>query len=87
MSQFAVMMLLAALVLLKSLRIVREHERLVTYRLGRLYRIQGPGLIFLMPFVDKGIKVNLAEAVPGWQCLSPSELENKIREYVAYRPV
>ncbi len=87
MSQFAILMILVLLVLLKSLRIVRENERLVMYRLGRLYRIAGPGLLFLMPFVDKGVKVNLAEAVPGWQCLSPSELEDKIREYVAYRPV
>ncbi len=87
MSQIVIMLILVVIVLAKSLRIVREHERLVLYRLGRLYGVKGPGLLFLLPFVDRGIKVNLAEAFPGWQCLSQSELERKIREYVAYRPV
>ena len=56
MTQFAAMMFLAVLVL----RIVREHEMLVMYRPGRLYRIAGAGPLLLMPFVGKGMKVNLA---------------------------
>ncbi|HET6420850.1 MAG TPA: SPFH domain-containing protein [Geobacteraceae bacterium] len=87
MAQIAILSILVVIVLAKSLKVVSEQERLVHYRLGRLYRIAGPGILFLLPFMDKGIRVNLTEAVPGWQGLSQSELEQKIREYVAYRPV
>jgi regulator of protease activity HflC (stomatin/prohibitin superfamily) len=43
-----------ALALLTSLRIMREYERAVVFRLGRVRPIRGPGLIFLVPF---GIEV------------------------------
>ncbi len=87
MSGFAVLVILALIYLVMSFRIVREHERYVIYRFGKFYRISGPGLLLLTPFVDKGIRINLAEAFPGWQGLSPDELEKKIREYAAYRPI
>ncbi len=87
MPQLVVLVILAIIVVAKSLKIVREHERLVIYRVGRLCRIVGPGLVVLIPFIDKGVKVNLAETFPGWQCLSQRELDENIREYMAYRPV
>jgi len=42
-----------------SIRIVREYERAVVFRLGRLIGAKGPGLIILIPFIDKAIKVDL----------------------------
>jgi regulator of protease activity HflC (stomatin/prohibitin superfamily) len=87
MPQLIILVIFAILILLKSVKIVREHERLVIYRFGRLCGIAGPGLKLLAPFVDKGVKLNLKESFPGWQCLSPRELEEKIKEYMAYRPV
>ncbi len=87
MLELALLVILALIYLAMSLRIVREHERYVVYRFGKFFKISGSGLLLLMPFVDKVTKVNLAEAFPGWQCLSQTDLEEKIREYVAYRPV
>ena len=48
-----------AIILISALRIVREYERAVVFRLGRLIGAKGPGLIFLIPIVDKAVKVDL----------------------------
>ncbi len=42
-----------------AVRVVREYERLVIFRLGRLIGAKGPGLIMLVPIVDKAVKVDL----------------------------
>ena len=42
-----------------AIRVVREYERLVIFRLGRLIGAKGPGLIMLVPIVDKAVKVDL----------------------------
>ena len=41
-----------------SIKIVREYERAVIFRLGRLLGAKGPGLFFVIPFVDNFIKVD-----------------------------
>jgi regulator of protease activity HflC (stomatin/prohibitin superfamily) len=42
-----------------SVRILREYERGVIFRLGRLIATKGPGLIFLIPLIDRMVKVDL----------------------------
>ncbi len=42
-----------------SFRVVKEWEKAVVLRLGRLLGLKGPGIIFLIPFVDKPIIVDL----------------------------
>jgi regulator of protease activity HflC (stomatin/prohibitin superfamily) len=42
-----------------SIRILREYERAVVFRLGRLLGVKGPGLILLIPFVDRMVRVDL----------------------------
>jgi regulator of protease activity HflC (stomatin/prohibitin superfamily) len=42
-----------------SVRVLREYERGVVFRLGRLIGRKGPGLIFLIPFVDRMVRVSL----------------------------
>lgn len=54
---------LAVLVASLAIRIVPEYQRLVVLRLGRLVGARGPGLVLLMPFIDKGIRVDLRERV------------------------
>lgn len=61
---FTLVLLVFALAWLAlSLRIVPEHARLVVFRLGRMVGARGPGLIFLMPLVDRGVSVDLRERV------------------------
>jgi regulator of protease activity HflC (stomatin/prohibitin superfamily) len=43
------------------IRIVREYERLVVFRLGRSLGTKGPGLVLLIPFIDKAVKVDQRE--------------------------
>ena len=62
-----------------SIHIVHESERLVIFRLGRFFRVSGPGLVLLIPSVDRAVRVNLNEKIPGWQGLSPAELEARVR--------
>ena len=47
------------LLLLASVRIVPEYERGVIFRLGRVIDAKGPGLFFIIPIVDKMVKVSL----------------------------
>ena len=49
----------AVIVLPQALRILREYERGVIFRLGKLIDAKGPGLIFLIPLVDKMVKMDL----------------------------
>jgi regulator of protease activity HflC (stomatin/prohibitin superfamily) len=51
--------ILAALILPQAARILREYERGVIFRLGKLLGAKGPGLIFLIPIVDRMVKMDL----------------------------
>ena len=54
-------LLLALIVLPQAIRILREYERGVIFRLGKLLGAKGPGMIFLIPIVDRMVK---------WICVS-----------------
>ena len=51
--------ILAIIVLPQAMRILREYERGVIFRLGKLIGAKGPGLIFLIPIVDKMVRMDL----------------------------
>ena len=56
----AVIILIAVAIFLpQALRILREYERGVIFRLGKLIGAKGPGLIFLIPVVDRMVKMDL----------------------------
>ena len=57
----AVVVVFALIVIASAVRIVPEYQRLVVLRLGRALGSKGPGLIILIPVVDRGIKVDLRE--------------------------
>jgi regulator of protease activity HflC (stomatin/prohibitin superfamily) len=52
-------LILASIVLPQMIRILREYERGVIFRLGKLLRAKGPGLILLIPIVDRMVRVDL----------------------------
>ena len=54
-----VIVVLLLLFLVLAVRILREYERAVIFRLGRSIGVKGPGLIILIPFVDRMVKVSL----------------------------
>ena len=55
----AVVVLIALVIASLSIRILREYERGVVFRLGRLVELRGPGLRFLIPLVDQMVRVDL----------------------------
>jgi regulator of protease activity HflC (stomatin/prohibitin superfamily) len=58
------LVVLGALALFASaVRIVSEYQRLVVFRLGRCIGNRGPGIVFLIPVVDRAVKVDLREQV------------------------
>jgi len=87
MGSILILIILLIIILAKGIKIAREDQRLVIFRLGRLFTIAGPGLVLLIPVIDKGVKVKLAENIPGWQGYSKSELEEKIRAFVLNHPI
>jgi regulator of protease activity HflC (stomatin/prohibitin superfamily) len=55
-----IIVFLLLILLLSAIKIVQEYERGVIFRLGRvLSRAKGPGLILIIPFIDRMVKVNL----------------------------
>src|ERR1044071_882565 len=54
-----VLIIIAAVVIPQAVRILREYERGVIFRLGKLLGAKGPGLIFLIPMVDRMVKMDL----------------------------
>ncbi|UCD63578.1 MAG: slipin family protein [Candidatus Zixiibacteriota bacterium] len=55
----AVIVFFGFIILANAIRILKEYERGVIFRLGRLIGAKGPGLILLIPIVDKMVKVDL----------------------------
>jgi regulator of protease activity HflC (stomatin/prohibitin superfamily) len=51
--------IIAIIIITYSIRVIREYQRAVVFRLGRLLGAKGPGLIFLIPIIDKAVIVDL----------------------------
>lgn len=56
-----IVLILAIILLANSLKIVREYQRLVVFRLGRSIGTKGPGVVILIPLVDRAVNVDLRE--------------------------
>lgn len=55
----AITIIIAIIIIAYSIRVIREYQRAVVFRLGRLLGAKGPGLIFLIPIIDKAVTVDL----------------------------
>src|SRR5437667_368704 len=56
--------IVAISILSSAIKIVREYQRLVVFRLGRSIGKQGPGVVFLLPVIDRAVWVELREILP-----------------------
>ncbi len=56
-----VFVLLVLIVLWSSVKVVREYQRIVVFRLGRMIGLRGPGIVLIIPFVDRPVWVDLRE--------------------------
>jgi len=55
--------LIAAALLVSAVKVIPEYQRLVVFRLGRSLGEKGPGIVLLIPVVDRGVRVDLREQV------------------------
>ncbi len=56
-----IVLVLAIILLANTLKIVREYQRLVVFRLGRSIGTKGPGVVILIPLIDRAVSVDLRE--------------------------
>jgi regulator of protease activity HflC (stomatin/prohibitin superfamily) len=57
----AVIVLLFLVILWSSIKVVREYQRIVLFRLGRMIGLRGPGIVIIIPFIDRPSWVDLRE--------------------------
>ena len=83
-----VIVLFIIFVLSSAIRILREYERGVVFRLGRLMSVRGPGLIILIPVIDKMVKVSLRTVVmdvPPQDIITQDNVSIKVNAVVYFR--
>jgi len=79
---------LIVLFLWSAIRILKEYERAVIFRLGRVIKTKGPGLIILIPIVDKMVKVSLRLVtmdVPEQDVITKDNVSIKVNAVIYFR--
>ena len=86
--------IVAALVIvgafLASVRVLREYERGVVFRLGRLLPLRGPGLVLLLPLVDRMVRVDLRTVtltVPPQEVITRDNVPARVAAVCYFKPV
>ena len=76
--------------LLYSFRILREYERAVVFLLGRLWKVKGPGLVIIIPFIQQMVRVDLRTRmldVPPQDVISRDNVTVRVNAVVYYRVI
>lgn len=80
--------IIAVVLISQAIRILREYERGVVFRLGRLIGVKGPGLIFLIPGIDKMVRVDLRTItldVPVQELITKDNVPAKVNAVCYFR--
>jgi regulator of protease activity HflC (stomatin/prohibitin superfamily) len=84
------MVVFVVLILTNIFKILREYERAVIFRLGRLIPVKGPGIIILIPLVDKMVRVDLRTVtfdVPSQDIITKDNISVKVNAVVYFRVI
>ncbi len=85
-----VIIVLLILLLTSAIKIVQEYERGVIFRLGRFIGVKGPGLFFIIPIVDRMVKVDLRVVtldVPAQEAITRDNVTVKVNAVAYFRVV
>ncbi len=85
-----VLLIIAAIILPQAMRILRENERGVIFRLGKLIGAKGPGLVFLIPVVDRMVRIDLRVVtidVPKQEVMTKDNVPATVDAVVYFRVV
>ena len=82
------LILIIVVILAAAIKIVREYERGVIFRLGRLLGAKGPGVFFIIPIFDNMIKIDLREHVldvPSQEAITADNVPVRVNAVVYFR--
>lgn len=88
MTALTIIIIFVIFFLASAIRILREYERAVIFRLGRLIAEKGPGLIILIPIIDKMVRVSLrtiALDVPPQDIITRDNVSVKVSAVIYFR--
>jgi regulator of protease activity HflC (stomatin/prohibitin superfamily) len=84
-----VVLFLVVLFLISAIKVIREYERAIVFRLGRLFpQPKGPGLFFLIPVVDRMVKVDLRTItlnIPPQEVITKDNVPARVTAVAYYR--
>jgi regulator of protease activity HflC (stomatin/prohibitin superfamily) len=86
----ALLLIFALILLASSIRILREYERGVIFRLGRLIAQKGPGLILLIPIIDRMVRVDLRTVtlnVPPQEVITKDNVTVRVNAVAYFRVI
>ncbi|MEE9169924.1 MAG: SPFH domain-containing protein, partial [bacterium] len=86
--QIIIIVVFAIFILASAIRVLREYERGVIFRLGRAIGSKGPGLILLIPIVDRMVKVSLrviAMDIPPQDIITKDNVSIKVNAVLYFR--
>lgn len=90
MQPMTVLIILGILLILSAIRVLREYERGVIFRLGRLVGSKGPGIILLIPIIDRMVKVSLrtvAMDIPPQDVITKDNVSVKVNAVLYFRVI
>jgi regulator of protease activity HflC (stomatin/prohibitin superfamily) len=73
-----------------SVRVLREYDRAIVFRLGRLLPVKGPGLVFLLPVVDRMVRVDLrtvALTIPPQEVITRDNVPARVAAVCYFRVI
>ncbi len=83
-----ILLVIGLILFAASIRVVQEYERGVIFRLGRVLGAKGPGLFFIIPIVDRMVKVDLRTVtldVPSQEAITADNVTVKVNAVVYFR--
>lgn len=89
-STFLITLLVVVIILISAFRVLREYERGVIFLLGRFWKVKGPGLVLVIPFIQQMVRVDLRTItmdVPSQDVISRDNVSVKVNAVLYFRVV
>jgi regulator of protease activity HflC (stomatin/prohibitin superfamily) len=86
----ATVLVVAVLLIISGIKILKEYQRAVIFRLGRLVRARGPGITYVIPFVEKMMRVDLRTVtmdVPAQDVITRDNVSIKVSAVLYFRVI
>ena len=89
-SGVGIIIAIAAIVLLSGLKVLNEYERAVVFRLGRLNPFRGPGIIFVIPILERAVRIDLRTVtldIPPQDVITRDNVTMKVSAVLYFRVI